>query len=104
MSVAQNDYEFIKKKYEEYRIQEQTSLAEIRVVSPATVPLYPTKPIKYMYGGLAFLLALVTGIALALFSEYINPRVRSADDLSETLGLPVLAAIPVMKPVLLRRR
>lgn len=101
--VAQDDYGFIKAKYEEYRIEEQTSFDEIRVVSPATVPLYPTKPIKYIYGGLGFLLALVTAVALALFFEYLKPRVRVISDLTTTLDIPVLAAIPVMKPARLRR-
>lgn len=100
--IAQDDYAFIKTKYEEYRIEEQTSFDEIRVVSPATVPLYPTKPLKYIYAGLGFLLSLVTAIALALFFEYLKPRVRVVSDLTATLDIPVLAAIPVMKPA--RRR
>lgn len=98
VSVAQQDYEYIRKKYEESRIDEQTSFAEIRTVSPATVPLYPVKPIKYYYAGLGFLTALVSSIALALFFEYLNPRVRVADDLTTMLDMPLLAAIPVMKP------
>lgn len=104
VSVAQGDYEFIKKKYEEYRIEEQTSFAEIRIVSPATVPLYPVKPIKYIYGSLGFLLAFVTAISIALFFEYLNPRVRVVDDLTTILAIPVLAAIPVMKAARLRGR
>jgi uncharacterized protein involved in exopolysaccharide biosynthesis len=97
VTVAQQDYESIRKKYEESRIAGQTSFAEIRTVSPATVPLYPIKPIKYYYGGLGFLLALVSSIALALFFEYLNPRVRVADDVTTVLDMPLLATIPVMK-------
>ena len=103
VSVAQQDYESIRKKYEESRIAEQTSFAEIRTVSPATVPLYPVKPIKYYYAGLGFLLGLVSSIALALFFEYLNPRVRVADDLTKVLDMPLLAAIPVMRPARLRQ-
>ena len=103
VTVAQQDYESIRKKYEESRIAEQTSFAEIRTVSPATVPLYPIKPIKYYYGGLGFLLGLVSSIALALFFEYLTPRVRVADDLTKVLEMPLLAAIPVMRPARGRR-
>lgn len=98
VSVAQQDYETIRKKYEEARIAQQTTFAEIRIVSPATVPLYPVKPIKYYYAGLGFLTALVSSIAIALFFEYLNPRVRVADDLTTVLDMPLLAAIPAMKP------
>ena len=103
VSVAQQDYESIRKKYEESRIAEQTSFAEIRTVSPATVPLYPVKPIKYYYAGLGFLLGLISSIVLALFFEYLNPRVHVADDLTKVLDLPLLAAIPAMRPARVRR-
>ena len=103
VSVAQQDYEYIRKKYEESRIAEQTSFAEIRTVSPATVPLYPVRPIKYYYGGLGFLVGLVGSIAVALFLEYLNPRVHVADDLTNVLDVPLLAAIPLMKPARARR-
>ena len=103
VTVAQQEYETLRRKYEESRIAEQTSVAEIRTVSPATVPLYPIKPIKYQYGGLAFLLGLVSSIALALFLEYLNPRVRVPDDLTTVLSTPLLAAVPVMKPTRVRQ-
>ncbi len=103
VNVAQQDYESIRKKFEESRIAEQTSFAEIRTVSPATVPLYPIRPIKYYYGGIGFLLGLVGSIALALFFEFLNPRVRVADDLTKVLDMPLLAAIPVMRPARLRQ-
>lgn len=102
VSVAQQDYEYMRSKYEEFRIAE-TSFAEIRTVSPATVPRYPMKPIKYYYAVLALLLALVSSIALVLFLEYLNPHVRSADDVTTVLDVPLLAAIPVMRPVRARR-
>ena len=103
VTVAQQDYESIRKKYEESRIAEQTSFAEIRTVSPATVPLYPARPIKYYYAGIGFLLGLVSSIAFALFFEYLNPRVRVADDLTKVLDMPLLAAIPVMRPARVRQ-
>jgi uncharacterized protein involved in exopolysaccharide biosynthesis len=98
VTVAEENYKLIKQKYDEYRIREQTLLNEIRIVSPAEPPLYPTKPIKILYGILGLILALVLGMALMLFLEYINPRVRIIEDLSDSLGLVVLAGIPTMKP------
>ena len=102
VTVAQQDYESIRKKYEESRIAEQTSFAEIRTVSPATIPLYPIKPIKYYYAGLGLLLGLVTAVTLALLFEYLNPRIRVPDDVTTVLEIPLLAAIPAMRPAQLR--
>ena len=86
VSLAQENYEYIRRKYEESRIAEQTSFAEIRIASPATAPLYPTRPIKYYYAALGLLLALVSSIALVMFLENLNPRVRVADDVTTGAG------------------
>ena len=97
LSAAEVRYGMIKKNYDEARIREQANADEIRIVSPATPPLYPVKPLKYMYTAFGALLALVIGISAALFIEYLNPRVRTVKDVSSTLGLAVLGAIPKMK-------
>ena len=44
---------------------------------------------------LAVILALVLGIAWAIFLETQHARIRSIEDVAEALNLPVLATIPV---------
>ncbi len=46
---------------------------------------------------LATLTGLLLGAALALCWEWLDRRIRSSDDLEQSLGLPVLAYIPELK-------
>ncbi|MGD9614980.1 MAG: GumC family protein [Alphaproteobacteria bacterium] len=95
--LAEENYSFFAKQFEEARVREARAIDEIRVVSQAVPGLYPVKPQKYLYAGLSFATALVAAVALALFIEGLDPRVRSIDDLDDELGVPVLGAIPDLK-------
>jgi uncharacterized protein involved in exopolysaccharide biosynthesis len=95
--LAEQNYEFFLKKYDETRVKESQTVTEIRIVSPAVAPLYPAKPLKYLYVGLSLLTALIVAVAWALFLESLEPRVRTISDLDGELGMPILGEIP--KPV-----
>ena len=92
--LAEDSYEFFRKRYEEARVKESEVVTEIRIVSPAEPALYPVNPIKFVYAGLSFALALVAAIGWALFAEQLNPRVRTFRDLDDEDGAPLLGAIP----------
>lgn len=95
--MAEDSYEFFRKRYEEARVKEAAISAEIRIVSPAEPAIYPIKPVKYIYAGLSFIMALVAAIGWVLFAEQLNPRVRTVHDLDDTEEAPVLGAIPILK-------
>ena len=96
--LADERYEFFRKRFEEARIKESAVVTEIRIVSPAEPALYPSKPLKYLFGGLSFLTALLAAVGWALFLEQLNPRVRTVRDLDSLRDAPILGAIPTMKP------
>ncbi|MBS1104900.1 MAG: lipopolysaccharide biosynthesis protein [Deltaproteobacteria bacterium] len=98
VKVAESTHEFVKKSYDEARIREAESVPEIRVVSPAIAPVYPERPIKILYVGTAFGMALAVGIALAIVLEYLDQTLRTTDDAERALGLPLLATIPPLEP------
>jgi uncharacterized protein involved in exopolysaccharide biosynthesis len=92
--LAEQNYEFFLKKYDEARVKESQTVTEIRIVSPAVVPVYPVKPLKYLYVGLSLLTALLVAVGWALFLESVEPRVRTISDLDGELGMPILGEIP----------
>ena len=96
VAVAENTHRFMKQAHDEARIREADRFQEIRVISPGKAPAYPERPIKVYYAGVAFTLALVIGIAVALLLEYLNFTLRSTEDAEKALGLPLLATIPSM--------
>lgn len=94
VQMADEVYQLIRKEYEEARIRQAKNVSEIRVVSRAVPPFYPTKPIKYKYAGSALAIALLAGLGLALLLEYLDTAVQSVDQVEHGLGLRVLATIP----------
>jgi uncharacterized protein involved in exopolysaccharide biosynthesis len=94
--LAEESYEFFRKRYEEARVKESAIVTEIRIVSPAEPALYPVKPIKYIYAGLSFATALVAAVGWALFAEQLKPRVRTARDVDDERRAPVLGGIPTL--------
>ncbi|MFY7852460.1 MAG: GumC family protein [Brevundimonas sp.] len=95
--LARESYEFFLKRYEEARVKESSVSNEIRVVSRAEPGLYPTKPLKYIYVGLGFAVALVLAIGWVLFTEPLDPRVRTIHDLQNEFEVPVLGSVPKLK-------
>jgi capsular exopolysaccharide synthesis family protein len=68
-----------------------------RVVDPALANNTPIKPKKQMIVMLAFVLSLMLGVAVAFLLEHLDTSVRSAEDAENKLGLPMLAAVPVVE-------
>lgn len=68
-----------------------------RVVDPAIVSDAPIKPNKGIVIGAAFILSLLLGIAIAFLLERLDTSVRSAEDAERKLGLPLLAAMPLIE-------
>jgi uncharacterized protein involved in exopolysaccharide biosynthesis len=95
--LAEQSYEFLLERYEEARVKESATITEIRIASRAVPGLYPLKPVKYVYAGLSFAMAMGVAIGWVLFLESLAPRVRTVRDLDDKLGVPVLGAIPPLK-------
>jgi uncharacterized protein involved in exopolysaccharide biosynthesis len=100
--LAEESYEFFRRRYEEARVKESAIVTEIRIVSPAEPALYPINPIKFLYAGLSFAMAMVAAIGWALFAEQLSPRVRTLRDLDDEDGVPLLDAIPPFETSLAR--
>jgi len=68
----------------------------INVVEHAIAPREPAGPQRLLGILLAAAIALVMGMCLAIFLEYLDNTVRSAADVERMLRLPVLTAIPAV--------
>lgn len=87
-------YEGLLTKLKEAGIAEGLKSSNIRVVDPAMIPSYPSRPAKARNIALAFLVGLVGGIGLALLREYLDNTVKSPDDVEMLARLPSLAVVP----------
>ncbi len=66
------------------------------VMDPAVEPVQPIKPRKAMNTAIAFVLGLMAAVGIAFLLEYLDTTLKSPDDVTRHLNLPVLAVIPVL--------
>lgn len=92
--VAQEIYSMLAKRYEEARISEVMQPTDAQVVNPAVEPDQRIRPRRTRNVAIAAILGLFCGLGAAFFLEYMNRTIRTADDVKDYLGLPVLGAIP----------
>ena len=92
--VAQEIYSMLAKRFEEARISEVMQPTDAQVVNPAVEPEERIRPRRSLNVAIAAILGLFCGLGAAFFLEYMNRTIRTADDVKEYLGLPVLGAIP----------
>jgi polysaccharide biosynthesis protein PslE len=73
---------------------EEKRISNISIVQPATRDADPVRPRPLLYLGLAFVIAVVGSLALAVISENLDGSLKSPQEAESVLGLPVLAFLP----------
>jgi uncharacterized protein involved in exopolysaccharide biosynthesis len=94
--VLENQYRLLTNVSEEARLSAAQGLSDLRVLAPATAPLYPRSPIRLFYAVGGFLLGLIGSLFLLLIADYAHPRVRTVDEVARLIGVPTLAQMPDM--------
>lgn len=90
---AQKAYDAVSQGLAQSNLESQVQQTNIAVLTPAAPPLEPSSPKVLINTLIALAAGTVLGIGAALLREMMQRPVRSFDDLTQTLGLPVLAVI-----------
>lgn len=69
----------------------------VRITKSSPLPRAPVAPKRAQNILLAALLALLGGIGLVLFLDYINNKIESVEDIDRYMRLPALGVIPVLQ-------
>lgn len=100
LSVLANEMENAKRAYEtasqrltQTSLEAQSTQSDISVLTAASVPRNPASPRILLNLLLALVIGSILGIAAAITMEFLDHRIRSADDLPRLLGLPLLGVI-----------
>jgi capsular exopolysaccharide synthesis family protein len=70
--------------------------ASARIISPATLPRWPTSSHRKLYA-IGGALGLGGGFVLAFLLEYFRPGVKTGTEVEQSFGRPVLGIIPLMQ-------
>lgn len=93
MDSAQRAYETISQRLTLTNLEGQSNQSDIAVLTPARAPLKPFGPKLVLNSLLALVVGLLLGVGGAVILELFDRRVRSASDLADAIGLPVLGVI-----------
>jgi len=97
VTLAENVYTTLQQRYEEARIAEASTLADVRVLDAAATPRRPLKntaPHIILLAGIASLGLAVIG---AVLLDRVDPRVRYPEQISRDMGLTILGTVPHLR-------
>ncbi|MDR2673126.1 MAG: lipopolysaccharide biosynthesis protein [Coriobacteriales bacterium] len=72
-------------------------LKAVNIVDSAQIPTEPSGPNRVLYTGVALLAGIFAAIALIVFLDLLNTRVKNPEEAEELLGLPILGRMPALK-------
>ncbi|CAN5786238.1 hypothetical protein BH09PSE5_BH09PSE5_41340 [soil metagenome] len=91
---AQRSYDQLLTRVNQSNLESQDTLTNVSVLNLASEPVEPSSPKTLLNIGAAVFLGLILGAGAALILEFMNRKVRSVDDVIQSLGLPVLGIMP----------
>jgi capsular exopolysaccharide synthesis family protein len=94
VTIAENLYTTVQRRYEEANLAEVSSIPDVRVLEPALVPGSPVsdRGIKFLL--LAIAAGFGGGVAVALLLDFLDSRVRYPADVAAQMGLQILGVVP----------
>lgn len=97
VDAAQRAFDAVSARATQTSVESQANQTNVSLLTAAVAPLDPSKPKVFLNLLVSVFLGTLLGVGLALVLELIDRRVRSAQDLTDTLGLPLLATIAQVK-------
>lgn len=102
MENARRAYEMASQRYNQTSLEGSSKQADIAVLTPATAPMSPSGPRMLLNLAVALVAGVILGLGGVMVMELIDQRIRSAAQLADAFGLPVLGVIA--KPRALKSR
>jgi succinoglycan biosynthesis transport protein ExoP len=93
---AQRAYDSIQARYSQSSLESQSNQTNVSVLRTASPPAFATSPRVFLNTLVAAVGGLLLGIGAAFLFELSDRRLRSGDDLSVLMGVPLLGVMPMI--------
>lgn len=97
VDTAQKAYDAVAQRQSQSTLESQVQQSNVMILTPANEPFEPSKPKVLLNAIIGAFAGTLLGVALALMFEMMKRPVRTAEQLSEALNIPVLAALDKAK-------
>ncbi len=94
---AERICEIVDDRIKELNVTEDTGALNISILEIAHPAEHPSRPKKAKILAMALVFGFVFGGGLALVRDWTDVRIRSADEISAVLGIPILGVVPSME-------
>lgn len=91
---AQRAYEAVLSRLNQTSLESHTTQSNAYVLARAVAPMIPSSPKVGRNVALSLVIGLVLAIGAAVLIEFVDRRVRTVDEVSELVGLPLLGVLP----------
>ena len=99
VDTAQRAFDAVGSRTTQSRLESQSVQTNIAVLNPAIEPIKASKPRVMLNILVSIFAGLLLGVTAALILELKHRRIRSPEDLTQALDLPVLVVLePEAKP------
>lgn len=96
LNRAERICEILDNRIKELNVTEDVGALNISILEVARPADAPSRPQKARILSLALMLGLIFGCGLAFLREWLDYRLRSAEEISAVLGVPVLGIVPTI--------
>jgi polysaccharide biosynthesis transport protein len=96
-TTAERLFSDLQQRYQAARLAEVSSLPDVRILERAIPPSRPTSNTAPLLIIAALLTSFGAGVAGAVVRERADPKVRYPDQVTTTMGLTILGAVPHVK-------
>lgn len=76
--------------------QEQSNVAQARIVNAASLPTRPYFPNKPLFAALGGALGLILGVAAVLVAEFMDDGIRTPEEVERELRINFIASVPLL--------
>jgi chain length determinant protein EpsF len=94
IDAAQRAYDAVMARLNQTSLESHVTQSNSYVLAPAVPPLLPSSPRIVRNFVLAMVLGTILAFMVAVLLEYVDRRVRTDDEITEVLGLPLLGTLP----------
>lgn len=77
-------------------VNEDVGQVRMSILEPASVAMEPSEPQKGKIMAMAMMMGVLVGGGIAVARDWLSQVIRSVDEISAMLGLPVLGTVPAM--------
>src|SRR4051812_23363363 len=95
---AQKQYDLIDSRIKEINVNsEDAGTLNVQVLEPARAEERPSRPKKSLVAAVALLAGMLLGTGVALTRDWMDRRLRTTDETTMVLGMPVVVSVPRMR-------